>query len=502
MNNQPAPVHACPPNGSGLMPCCGRTPFEAISDRMTSDPTQVTCGRPGSCSAAAEEPEQNTSGGQLHNPQLHNEPVGELAEPEPCTAAAILDRIRHAWACADDAPGAFARLGADSERLRQIIAGEVAPNSLAITQIAIACQVNVDWLIDGTEPLHIGPICGCPTGWSPDEPHHPRCLLAEPEPTSRSAATAQRLAELAALQPGWYDGDGQPMSRQTLATARRLVTALPHALGPIHIYPTVAGGIELEWRDYTGTHSIEIDPDQTLLLFSDDQPVSAPCDHRCNCGHDQKDHSATYCGRCQDPCNSSGHYPDDCNARTIPDAASQSRTTAFQGSGPNLEIEAETASQVGIDAASSNETAPAVGTTYFCPTSGDVESSIHGGFDTCCDRPDLHRPVATPLNAPDLHRVIETAVYELRERLPLWDESDGTTQAIAERVHAAVVGHLDAALPDRAQAAIRTATEQVVVRGQQLAAVREYVRTSDDDGIRTREQVLRILGTSGREAGP
>lgn len=51
-----------------------------------------------------------------------------------------------------------------------------------------------------------------------------------------------------------------------------------------------------------------------------------PCDHRCNCGHDQADHSARYCGRCQDPCNSSGHYPDDCD-RTIPDAASQSRTT-------------------------------------------------------------------------------------------------------------------------------------------------------------------------------
>ncbi|MEO3973784.1 hypothetical protein [Streptomyces sp. CAU 1734] len=33
-------------------------------------------------------------------------------------------------------------------------------------------------------------------------------------------------------------------------------------------------------------------------------------------------------------------------------------------------------------------------TTYHCPTSGETESTCHGGFDTCCDRPDLHRPTA------------------------------------------------------------------------------------------------------------
>lgn len=28
---------------------------------------------------------------------------------------------------------------------------------------------------------------------------------------------------------------------------------------------------------------------------------------------------------------------------------------------------------------------------YYCPTSGRTESDCHGGFDTCCDRPDLHQ---------------------------------------------------------------------------------------------------------------
>lgn len=39
-------THACPPKGSGIMPCCGQTPFEVLrpSDRMTTDPKLVTCG--------------------------------------------------------------------------------------------------------------------------------------------------------------------------------------------------------------------------------------------------------------------------------------------------------------------------------------------------------------------------------------------------------------------------------------------------------------------------
>jgi hypothetical protein len=37
-------VHACPPHGSGLTACCGRTPFELLrTDRMSGDPAAVTC---------------------------------------------------------------------------------------------------------------------------------------------------------------------------------------------------------------------------------------------------------------------------------------------------------------------------------------------------------------------------------------------------------------------------------------------------------------------------
>lgn len=46
-------VHACPPDGSGLTPCCTQSPFDLPhwrdpdgaqgGDRMTLDPALVTC---------------------------------------------------------------------------------------------------------------------------------------------------------------------------------------------------------------------------------------------------------------------------------------------------------------------------------------------------------------------------------------------------------------------------------------------------------------------------
>lgn len=38
-------VHACPPKGSGVMPCCGATPFEKQGERLTTNPVLVTCDR-------------------------------------------------------------------------------------------------------------------------------------------------------------------------------------------------------------------------------------------------------------------------------------------------------------------------------------------------------------------------------------------------------------------------------------------------------------------------
>lgn len=82
--------------------------------------------------------------------------------------------------------------------------------------------------------------------------------------------TAIRLAELAILKPGWLDGCGEAISTDTIALARRLADALPSDTRPLRIFPTEPGGVEIEWRDPHGTHSITVQPDGTLYLLSDD----------------------------------------------------------------------------------------------------------------------------------------------------------------------------------------------------------------------------------------
>ena len=36
-------IHQCPPDGTGIMPCCGRMPLEVRGEVMTMDPAMVTC---------------------------------------------------------------------------------------------------------------------------------------------------------------------------------------------------------------------------------------------------------------------------------------------------------------------------------------------------------------------------------------------------------------------------------------------------------------------------
>ncbi|MFF0822493.1 hypothetical protein ACFYUR_19190 [Micromonospora haikouensis] len=38
---------------------------------------------------------------------------------------------------------------------------------------------------------------------------------------------------------------------------------------------------------------------------------------------------------------------------------------------------------------------------WFCPTTGEVECGVHGGFAACCDRPDLHLPATEPVAPTD-----------------------------------------------------------------------------------------------------
>lgn len=91
------------------------------------------------------------------------------------------DRVRQAWAAADRPAENLARLGVDPTRVRRILDGVRPPSSTDLAYIAVAAQVSVQWLIHGTGPRYVGPVCGCP----PDHPqtgHHGTCPLAQAGP--------------------------------------------------------------------------------------------------------------------------------------------------------------------------------------------------------------------------------------------------------------------------------------------------------------------------------
>lgn len=92
-----------------------------------------------------------------------------------------------------------------------------------------------------------------------------------------------RITELSRLQPGWLDGEGLPPTEQALKAAGRIATALPDPPGEerIRVYPTPAGGVQLEWRDANLLHSITVGPDLRLDLMTVDRNENV---RTCSCG--------------------------------------------------------------------------------------------------------------------------------------------------------------------------------------------------------------------------
>lgn len=165
-----------------------------------------------------------------------------------------------------------------------------------------------------------------------------------------------------------------------------------------------------------------------------------------------------------------------------------------------------------------------IGDLYFCPTAREVESVAHGGFKVCCSHPELHLPMPDgPATQAVLMALSEAAKREhenervTTELLESWSceatplhEALGRIRMAAWNPHIdedelrelirAVVGHplMSAGDATAAAASIRAECRRIGIpvadtAEEKLVRVREYVATSDDDGIKTREAVLRIL---------
>lgn len=84
--------------------------------------------------------------------------------------------------------------------------------------------------------------------------------------TDYHARVHARLNELAALKPGWLDGEGPALSPTVLATAAVVAESTAQWAGNTSVYPTPDGGVQIEWSDPHANHSITISPDLRMRL--------------------------------------------------------------------------------------------------------------------------------------------------------------------------------------------------------------------------------------------
>jgi hypothetical protein len=74
------------------------------------------------------------------------------------------------------------------------------------------------------------------------------------------SAIETRLTELGALQAGWFDGQGRPISEDALSSARTACLELAGRGLHIRPYPRPDGGIVLEWSRRGVEWSLDVEP--------------------------------------------------------------------------------------------------------------------------------------------------------------------------------------------------------------------------------------------------
>jgi hypothetical protein len=59
-------------------------------------------------------------------------------------------------------------------------------------------------------------------------------------------------AYTSAKAPGWYAGEGEPVSSETFEEAKRFLEALPRSYAPTEVYPEPDGDLAFEWHEPYG----------------------------------------------------------------------------------------------------------------------------------------------------------------------------------------------------------------------------------------------------------
>lgn len=83
-----------------------------------------------------------------------------------------------------------------------------------------------------------------------------------------AAELSERLATLAALEDGWADGDGQPISLPSVEFVSTIWQALQLAKAETPaIFPTEEGGLQMEWVSRTAHLQVGVDPEVALEAY-------------------------------------------------------------------------------------------------------------------------------------------------------------------------------------------------------------------------------------------
>jgi len=103
------------------------------------------------------------------------------------------------------------------------------------------------------------------------------CTTEKKARKARAAETAEadenRLDHLTSLKQGWYDGEqGQPIAAQALKTAGQAIGPLRDlGYGQPLMYPTLDGGIQIEWVHGGLIREVEIGAGEEIKVCEYDQ---------------------------------------------------------------------------------------------------------------------------------------------------------------------------------------------------------------------------------------
>ncbi|MCR4317047.1 MAG: hypothetical protein NUW37_11950 [Planctomycetes bacterium] len=94
--------------------------------------------------------------------------------------------------------------------------------------------------------------------------------LAPPDNSTRTDRIKSRLKELAQMKDGWLDNEGKAPSKEGLIWLESAMALYyPSDAPKPYIYPTEAGGIQIEWKESGHYFSIEIDLEEKSGYWHD-----------------------------------------------------------------------------------------------------------------------------------------------------------------------------------------------------------------------------------------